>query len=161
MGFSSGMYAPVGTGAAMYRPGAERSGFMKPSAVGPYADHDARVSSLRPIVPSVSSAPTVMMNGSFPGAAIFTGPDDEPLLPTAATTTTPLIQSSSTALSSGSNRKLDSLEPASEKFATRMLYRDLFAIIQSTAEMMSLVLASPSLDATRTSTSGAFFATPG
>ena len=29
----------------MYRPGADRSGFMKPSAVGPYADHEARVSS--------------------------------------------------------------------------------------------------------------------
>ena len=76
-------------------------------------------------------------------------------------TTTPLNQSFSTALSIGSKRKLDSLEPAREKFATRMLYRDLFAIIQSTAETMSLVLASPSLDATRTSTSGAFFATPG
>ncbi len=37
------------------------------------------------------------------------------------TTTMPLSQSASTALSSGSLRKLDGVDPVSEKFATLML----------------------------------------
>ena len=98
------------------------SGFWKPSIVYPYADQYGSVSSYGSAEPCWSSAPTVITNGSLPGENdMSTGPVSEPWLPAAATTTTPLNQRLSTALSSGSNRKLVALAPASEKFATRML----------------------------------------
>ena len=59
-------------------------------------------------------------------------------------------QSFSTALSSGSLRKLAGLPECSEKFATRMLYRSLFARIHWQAEITSLVRATPSLFITLT-----------
>ena len=52
----------------MYRPGAQISGFQKPSGVRPYADHGARAASLGFYVPPMSTAPTVITNGSLPGA---------------------------------------------------------------------------------------------
>ena len=52
----------------MYRPGAQISGFKKPSGVRPYADHGARASSLGLEVPPMSTAPTVITNGLLPGA---------------------------------------------------------------------------------------------
>src|SRR5919108_1926423 len=130
----------IGAGAVMYRPGAERSGLVKPSIVFPYADQLGSVSSLGSDVPFWSSAPTVITNGSLPGAYdIETGPP-LPWLPAAATTTMPFSQSASTARSSGSNRMLVSVAPASEKLATRMLYSFACASTQSAAATTSLVL---------------------
>src|SRR4026208_1851978 len=106
------------------------SGFMKPSSVRPYADHGAVVSSSRESVPFRSAAPTVITNGSLPGEkGTPLGVLPVPQLPAAATTTTPLNHSFSTALSSGSRKKLVFSDEWSEKLATRMLYRLLFATI--------------------------------
>ena len=58
---------PAETGATIQRPGADSSGFAKPSPVCPYADHGAATSSAGSAVPLVSSAPTEITNGSFPG----------------------------------------------------------------------------------------------
>ena len=65
-----GKSASAGTGATIIRPGADSSGFVKPSAVRPYADHGARKSSDGSSVPFWSTAPTVMTNGSLPGAYV-------------------------------------------------------------------------------------------
>src|SRR5579862_7188126 len=89
---------PIGTGITMYRPGAEMSGFEKPSAVKPYADHQGTVSSDGSAVWFWSSAPTVITNGSLPGASdMSTGPVPVPKLPAAATTVMPANHSCSTA----------------------------------------------------------------
>jgi len=68
-------------------------------------------------------APTVITNGSLPGA------NGTPLsapscakLPEAATTTTPFSHSFSTAWSIGSKNRLVGSVVCSEKFATLMLY---------------------------------------
>ncbi len=128
----------------------------------PYDDHGARVSSAGVTVPAWSVPPTVITNGSLAGAPIGDGvPSALPLLPAAATTTTPFSQSCSTALSSGSLRKLVAWLPAIDMLATRMLYVALFASIQSRAAITSLVSDSPCASPVRTSTSGAFWATPG
>src|SRR5438105_1269539 len=145
----------------MYRPGAETSGFEKPSIVVPYADQSGTVSSLGSEVMCWSSAPTVITNGSLAGAYDSeTGPLALPWLPAAATTTMPSSHSRSTALSSASARMLVWEAVASEKFATRMLYCFACASIQSAAEMTSLSSDSPCAFAVRIETIGAFGAPP-
>ena len=57
-----------GTGPIIQRPGAPSSGFAKPSAVAPKDVHGAALSSARETVSAMSDAPTVITNGSFPGA---------------------------------------------------------------------------------------------
>jgi hypothetical protein len=115
------------------------------------------VSSLGSAVTCWSSAPTVITNGSLPGAYDSeTGPESEPWFPAAATTTMPSNQRASTALSSGSTRKLVSVEPASEKLATRMLYCLACCLIQSAAAMTSLIRDSPLPFAVLMETSFAF-----
>ncbi len=69
------------------------SGFEKPSAVKPNADHGATVSPDGSDDWFWSSAPTVMMNGSLPGAADMSTALPVPKLPAAATTVTPANQS--------------------------------------------------------------------
>src|SRR2546423_3923915 len=151
----------IGAVEIMYRPGAERSGFEKPSIDLPCADQLGIVSSLGSEVPFWSVAPTVITNGSLPGAYdMLTGPP-WPWLPAAATTTMPFSQRASTALSSGSTRMLVSDAPASEKFATRMLYCFACWRIQSAAATTSVVRDSPSLFAVRIQTIRAFDAPPG
>src|ERR671925_201539 len=83
-----------------------------------------------------------------------------PKLPAAATTTTPLNQSFSTALSSGLDTKCPGVAECSEKFATPMLYLALFARIHWQAEMTSLVIARPWLSMTRIDTMGALGPAP-
>src|SRR5438477_3895484 len=103
-----------------------------------------------------------MTNGSFPGALdMSTAAGPSPKLPAAATTTMPLNQSLSTALSSGSIRKLVFDALAIEKLATRMLYFALFAMIQSTAAITSLVTDLPLASAVRMLTIGACCTAPG
>src|ERR1700742_2318715 len=120
------------------------SGFEKPSSVVPYADQSGTVSSDGSDVWFWSSAPTVITNGSLPGAAdMSTGPSPVPWLPDAATTTMPLSQRLSTAWSSGSYWKLVGEEPAIEKFATRMSYLSLLARIHPHAAITSLSSDSP------------------
>jgi hypothetical protein len=64
-----------------------------------------------------------MTKGSFAGAlAIRICSPSTPSFPAEVTTTTPLNQSCSRALSSGSHRKLLGVSEWSEKLATRMLY---------------------------------------
>src|SRR5438477_8582430 len=144
----------------MYLPGAERSGLEKPSIVLPCADQLGTVSSLGSEVPFWSSAPTVITNGSFPGAYDMLTAWPWPWLPAAATTTIPFSHRASTALSRGSNRTLVSVAPASEKLATRMLYCFACARIQSAAATTSLVRDWPSPVAVRIETIGAFGAPP-
>src|SRR6267154_2705886 len=137
------------------------SGFEKPSAEVPYADHGATVSSDGSDVCCWSTAPTVMMNGSLPGATdMSTGPTPVPKLPDAATTVIPENHSRSTALSRGSKRKVVGDAPAIEKFATLMLYCALCARIQSAALMTSLVIDWPPAFAVRRLTIGAPGAAP-
>ena len=160
-GAAAGSVAASGTGATIQRPGAEMSGFRKPSPVWPYADQGAATSSAVPSVPFVSSAPTVMTNGSLPGACVIETPPGWPKFPAAATTTTPWNQSFSTAASSGSFTKLDCASLTSERFATRMLYALWFFRIQSHAAMTSLMCEAPFASAVRTLTIGAVGTTPG
>src|SRR5919201_1839764 len=146
----------------MYRPGAATSGFEKPSIVVPKADQYGTSSSVGSDVMCWSVAPTVITNGSLPGAYdIETGPLPLPWLPAAATTTIPSSQSRSTALSSGSTRMLVSLAVASDKFATRMLYWFACESIQSAAATTSLSSDWPFASAVRMETIGAFCAPPG
>src|SRR3954451_8475009 len=69
------------------RPGAIRSGLAKPSPVGPTPEKPGTVSSLRPVVPASSTAPTVITSGSSPG--FVTVPTAGPRLPADTTTTMP------------------------------------------------------------------------
>ena len=62
------MVDSTGAGPFRTRPGAESSGFLNPSWVGPHADHGAAKSSLADVVLLVSDAPTVITNGSLAGA---------------------------------------------------------------------------------------------
>jgi hypothetical protein len=66
-GRSETSVASCGTGPIMYRPGAETSGFAKPSMVEPHADHGAIVALFGSADLLTSAAPTVMTNGSSPG----------------------------------------------------------------------------------------------
>ena len=104
----------------------------------------------------------MITNGSFPGAAdMSTSPVPVPLFPAAATTTIPLNQSLSTALLSGSDRKLVCVSPTIDRLTTRMPYCALCARIQSMPAITSLASDSPFPSAVRTSTSCAFGAPPG
>jgi hypothetical protein len=94
----------------------------KPSAVTPYDDHGMRKSSVARAVLFSSRPPTVMMNGSFAGAPIGTGPFGSPAFPDEATTTMPLSHSFSTALSSGLNAIEEAVVEPSDMLTTRMLY---------------------------------------
>ena len=77
-------------------------------------------------------------------------------MPAAATTTTPLNQSFSTAWSSGSLEEVvDGVAEWSEKFATRMLYLSLLARIHWHAAITSLVRAMPLSSMTSSETIGA------
>src|SRR5438309_6001844 len=102
----------------MYRPGAETSGLANPSAVYPYDDHGGLKSSARETVSLISTAPTVMTNGSLPGEyTIACGP----LFPDDVTTTMPLSHNRRTAASSGSANAGAGEALDSEKLATLML----------------------------------------
>jgi hypothetical protein len=68
LGACASRLVPNGSGAAMWRPGATRSGFMIPSTVLPLELHGDSVSSPGPLVSIVSNAPTVNANGSLAGA---------------------------------------------------------------------------------------------
>ncbi len=82
------------------RPGATRSGFVRPSAaVGPWPEKPAMTSSPWPEVPLSSEAPTVMTSGSSPG--LVTVPAPGPLLDDETVTTMPLSHARSTAALSG------------------------------------------------------------
>src|ERR1700716_69099 len=81
------------------RPGATRSGLVRPSAVGPTLDHVGRLSSAAAAVPLSSEAPTVRMSGSMPGVWIVPAPG--PLLPAAVTSTRPLRHANSAAAARG------------------------------------------------------------
>ena len=83
----------------MCAPGAITSGFMKPSCVRPVEDQTAREP--RPELPSSSTPPTEITNGSLPGEYL-TASGAAPRLPEAATTTMPFCHAYSTAASSGS-----------------------------------------------------------
>ena len=76
-------------------------------------------------------------------------------MPAAATTTTLLNQSFSTAWSSGSRKKWLFVAEWSEKFATRMLYLSLLARIHWAAAITSLVRATPLSSMTSSETIGA------
>src|SRR6185295_16867922 len=89
-------------------PGATMSGFCNPSYhVGPRELYHATVSSAREIVCSVSTAPTVIADGAFPGEVMpaYAGSRvsvSPPKLPAEATTTMPAAEARSTACTSGS-----------------------------------------------------------
>ena len=72
-----------------------------------------------------------------------TSPVPVPPLPEAATTTIPLNQSFSTALSSGSDWKLVCVSPTIDRLTTRMSYCALCARIQSMPAITSLASDSP------------------
>jgi hypothetical protein len=108
----------AGAGASMYRPGATRSGRTNPSYDRPYEEKGAIRSSPVTAVSLVSAAPTTMKNGLWAGAKSAVS---APVFPEATTTVTPLNQSCSSALSSGSRTNDDRLPATSEKLATRML----------------------------------------
>jgi hypothetical protein len=81
-------------------------------------------------------------------------------LPAEATTTTPANHSFSTALSRGSQRKLDSVVEWSEKFATRMPYSSWWSKIHCAAAITSLVRAIPRSSMTSSETIPAVGAAP-
>jgi hypothetical protein len=87
----------------MCEPGATTSGFANPSWVVPRLDQLSSASSSVFFVPMSSTAPTVITNGSFPGA-YERASELAPSLPDAVTTTMPLFHAASTAASSGSVR---------------------------------------------------------
>ena len=66
-GRSAASVESAGTGPIMNRPGAESSGFAKPSGVYPQADQGAIVAFVTVGEPPMSAAPTVITNGSSPG----------------------------------------------------------------------------------------------
>src|SRR5213075_1589848 len=84
------------------RPGASRSGLARPSLVGPLLENDASLSSTVATVVLSLLDPTVITNGSLPGAV--TVPGALPPFPAAVTTTTPAFHTRSTAKSRGSTR---------------------------------------------------------
>src|ERR1700754_3566500 len=83
----------------MCAPGAITSGLTKPSCVRPALDQYAREP--LPLLPVSSEPPTLITNGSLPGAYL-TASLSLPRLPEAATTTMPFSHAYSTAASSGS-----------------------------------------------------------
>ena len=102
----------------------------------------------------------MITNGSLPGAKPMRTGCPVPKLPAAATTTTPLSQSFSTALSRGLFTKWPGVAECSEKLATPMLYFALFARIHWQAATTSLVIARPLSSMTRIETMGAPGAPP-
>ena len=159
---SSASVEALGIGPVIARPGALSSGFAKPSYVYPQADHGATLVCSVFVELCRSSAPTVTTNGSFAGAKpIRTGLFcDWPSLPADATTVTPENQSFSTALSSGSHRKLDAVAEWSERFATRMSYSSRLSTIHCAAAITSLVRAMPWSSMTSSETIPAVGAAP-
>src|SRR4051795_11772279 len=103
---------------ATERPGARRSGLAKPSLVGPLLENEDSLSSLFATVVLSFRAPTVMTNGSLPGAV--TVPGAFPPLPAAVITTTPSFHTRSTANSSGSTVYDWCESKPSDMFTTRM-----------------------------------------
>ena len=102
-GFSTSAAEPTARVETTERPGAVRSGLVRPlEAVGPAAENAGTVSSPRPGVLRSATAPTVMTNGSSAGLEIV--PASGPRLDALTTTVMPFAQARSTARLSRSTR---------------------------------------------------------
>ena len=130
--------ALVDAAPTMALPGATRSGLsrlsmwrtprlsVQPLRVGPRELNMLTVSSLRAAVPLVLAEPTVITDGSLPGALMvpkFSWPSRFlPKLPAATTTVIPAALALRTAAHSGSVCQLSVEAAARLRFITRMLY---------------------------------------
>src|SRR5688572_17722676 len=136
-------------GATILWPGATTSGLTKPSyQLGPRELHAPTVSSLRRLVPSTRSEPTVSDEGALAGEEMPPKPGRPvallmPLFPAEETTRMPAFDAAWTACTSGSSAADSYGGWPSDRLMMSMPSAFLLTVANSTAAIRSLVLPPP------------------